>query len=98
MLKKLCFAFASAYLAASLAWADVDINKADQSQLESIKGIGPAMSQRILDERKKVAFKDWADLEARVKGISEKNAAKYSDAGLTVNGKPKSISTDPAKK
>lgn len=98
MLKKLSLGFASFLAATSFAWAAVDVNKADQSQLESIKGIGPAMSQRILDERKKAAFKDWADLEGRVKGIGEGNAAKYSEAGLTVNGKPKTVSAESSKK
>jgi hypothetical protein len=47
----------------------------------------PAKTKAILDERKKGEFKDWADLEQRVKGIGGKNAAKLSAAGLVVNGK-----------
>jgi competence protein ComEA len=70
----------------SLAFAAVDINKGDQAALESVKGIGPAMSGRLLDERKKSPFKDWPDVISRVKGIGEGNAAKFSENGLTVNG------------
>ena len=70
----------------AVAFAAVDINKGDQAALESVKGIGPAMSGRMLDERKKSPFKDWPDLITRVKGIGEGNAAKFSENGLTVNG------------
>ena len=68
------------------ATAATDVNKATQAEIESIKGIGVEMSTRILDERKKSEFKDWADLVARVKGIGSASAAKFSAAGLTVNG------------
>ena len=84
MLKKL-FAGLLALLAAA-AFAATDVNKADQAELEAVKGIGPALSQRLLDERKKGAFKDWPDLVERVKGIGRGNAARFSAGGLTVNG------------
>ncbi|MDB6000406.1 MAG: hypothetical protein JWP52_2105, partial [Rhizobacter sp.] len=47
---------------------------------------GPALSERILTERKTGDFKDWSDLQSRVKGVGDKTAAKYSTQGLTVNG------------
>ena len=68
------------------AAAAVDVNKASQAELESIKGIGPSMSTRMIDERKKGEFKDWNDLVVRVKGVGDGNAAKFSAAGLTVAG------------
>ena len=71
------------------AWAAVEVNAADASQLESIKGIGPALSGKILGERKQGNFKDWSDFETRVVGVGEKNAAGFSRAGLTVGGKAK---------
>lgn len=87
MFKKLLLAVFSLLLAA-LAHAAVDVNKADQAALDGIRGIGPAMSKRILDERQKGGeFKDWSDLRQRVKGIKDKSAAKLSANGLTVNGK-----------
>jgi competence protein ComEA len=43
----------------------------------------------ILEERKKGQFKDWPDFESRIKGIGGKSADKLSEAGLTVNGKPR---------
>lgn len=73
-------------LFAALSQAAVDVNKGSQAELESVRGIGPAMSTRLLDERKKSAFKDWTDLIDRIKGIGPGNASKFSEAGLTVNG------------
>lgn len=68
------------------AFAAVDVNKADQAELETIKGIGPSVSAKILNERKKGSFKDWTDLVDRVQGVGPGNAAKFSAEGLTVNG------------
>lgn len=67
-------------------FAAVDVNKAGAADLDSIKGIGPAMSGKILAERKKGEFKDWTDLVDRVSGVGNGNAAKFSKEGLTVNG------------
>jgi len=101
MLKKLLWMFALAVAAASPAYAAVDVNKADQAALETVKGIGPGVSTRILDERKKAPFKDWGDLVDRVKGVGEGNAARFSKEGLTVNGAtftPGSLPPKPEKK
>lgn len=70
----------------AISFAAVDINKATVADLDSIKGIGPATSAKMLDERKASPFKDWADLIQRVPGIGDKRAAKLSTEGLTVNG------------
>ncbi len=85
MFKKLLCVLVMLFATAT-AWAAVDVNKADQAALESVKGIGTKVSARILDERKKGQFKDWADLMGRVKGIKEGAATKLSKEGLTVNG------------
>ena len=84
MIKRLLAALFA--LIAATAFAAVDVNKATQAELETIKGVGPAISGKILDERKKSPFKDWADMVERVKGVGEGNAAKFSTEGLTVNG------------
>lgn len=73
-------------LASAAAFAVVDVNKANQGELESIKGIGPSMSAKILDARKTGSFKDWSDMQSRVKGVRAGNSAKFSADGLTVNG------------
>ena len=85
MIKKILAAVLALFAAAAFA-AAVDANKATQAELEAVKGIGPAISAKILDERGKGSFKDWQDLVDRVKGIGEGNAAKFSTEGLTVNG------------
>ena len=84
MLKTILSVFLMLYAAAS--FAAVDANKANAAELDSIKGVGPAMSTRILDERKKSNLKDWPDFIARVKGVGEATAAMLSKEGLTVNG------------
>lgn len=84
MLKKLFTLFLGLY--AAIAMAAVDVNKASETQLVEIKGIGPATATRILDARKQGPFKNWDDLIVRVKGIAPTIASKLSEAGLTVNG------------
>lgn len=94
-------------LATSIAMAAVEANNASEADLDSIKGIGPSTTAKIVDARKTSKFKDWNDFMQRVPGIGEKRAAKLSAEGLTVNGskfkspegtaRPVSISTTPAK-
>jgi competence protein ComEA len=84
MWKKILAVLAMLYAVA--AFAAVDVNKASAAELDGVKGIGPATSTRIVDERKKGQFKDWQDFIDRVKGVGEGNAAKFSAEGLTVNG------------
>lgn len=73
-------------LSAAAAFAAVDVNTASPADLDSIKGIGPGTSSKILEVRKAAKFKDWSDLIERMPGIGEKRAAKLSSEGLTVNG------------
>ncbi|MET0211207.1 MAG: helix-hairpin-helix domain-containing protein [Burkholderiaceae bacterium] len=89
MIKNLMLAVAALVASAGLAFAQVDVNKADAAALDGVKGVGPSMSKAILDERAKGEFKDWADLQGRIKGLGDKKAAKLSEAGLVVNGKGK---------
>ena len=86
MLKKLLALVLALFTA--LAMAAVDVNKATDAQLDSVKGIGPVTSKLITSERKKGEFKDWQDFIDRIKGIGDKRAANLSAEGLTVNGKP----------
>ena len=85
MLKKILAAMVMMY--AAVSFAAVDVNKATAAELDSIKGIGPGISAKILDEKKKGGnFKDWNDLVTRVSGVGEANAAKFSAEGMTVGG------------
>ena len=68
------------------AFAAVDVNQADRAALETVKGIGPGLSGKILEARKTGAFKNWADMVDRVGGVGPGNAVRFSQAGLTVGG------------
>ena len=89
MIRKLIVGVAMLVATMGTAFAQVDVNKADAASLDGIKGLGPAKTKAILDERNKNGdFKDWGDLQQRVKGIGDKAAMRLSSAGLVVNGKP----------
>lgn len=82
------------------AFAAADANQASRAELESVKGIGPGLSAKILKARETGAFKNWDDLVDRVGGIGPGNASRFSQAGLTVGGAAyngKAAETKPAK-
>ncbi len=64
----------------------LEINQASEAELDSVRGMGPAMSRAILAERQRQPFTDWADLMRRVKGIRSPSAERFAAQGLTVNG------------
>ena len=64
----------------------LEINLASEAELDSVRGMGPAMSRAILAERQVKPFSDWADLMQRVKGIRSASAERFAAQGLTVNG------------
>lgn len=66
--------------------AFVEANSASIDDLTSIKGIGPATAQRIVEARHQQRFDHWQDFVSRVKGIGEKRARQFSDNGLRVGG------------
>jgi competence protein ComEA len=66
----------------------LDINQANEAELDSLKGMGPSLSTKVLAARSQGTFKDWADLMQRVSGIRQNKAQQFSDQGLTVNGQP----------
>lgn len=85
--KSLVAAMLLVFATAGLAAVEViEINTATVADLDGLKGIGPALSGRILEARQHGEFKDWADLRRRVKGIGDKMARRLSLEGLIVNG------------
>jgi competence protein ComEA len=78
----------AAMLATTASFAAVDVNKGTAAELDGLKGVGPAMSRRIVEAREQGVFKNWPDFMSRVKGVKEKKAAKLSTEGMTVNGQP----------
>lgn len=73
-------------LLASHAWAGLDVNTASEADLDSLRGVGPSLSARILSQRALQPFAHWADLMQRVKGLRAATAHRLSAQGLTVNG------------
>ena len=94
MFRKLFVIVAAAF--ALNAFAAVDVNRASQAELETVKGIGPGLSAKILQAREAGAFRDWNDMVDRVGGIGPGNAAKFSQAGLTVGGAAYDPAVQPA--
>jgi len=82
---------------AAAAFASVDINKANQAELEAVKGLGTVTAGKIIDERKKGSFKDWSDVQQRMSGIKDARATKLSNAGLTVGGEVYKSTGEPSK-
>ncbi len=68
------------------ALANVDINRASQAELETLRGVGPQLSTRILTARETRPFSDWDDLRRRVTGLGPAQSARLSREGLTVAG------------
>ena len=85
MLKHL---LATLFSVLALSAQALEVNTANEAELDSVRGLGPSSTARILTARKQALFKDWADLMQRVKGIKPATAAKLSATGLTVNQLP----------
>jgi competence protein ComEA len=72
-------------LAGLAAASPINVNTATQSELESIKGIGPSKAKTIIAERLDGGhFQDANDLQKRVRGIGMKSVEKMVDNGLTI--------------
>lgn len=62
----------------------IEINTASDEQLQSLRGIGPAMAGRILAERARAPFKSLADLDERVKGVGTITLRRWVADGLVL--------------
>ncbi len=76
---------AALVLSAPVAWASINPNQATPAELESIRGIGPSMSARIVAERQKNGpFKSPQDFARRVPGVGPKKLKAFQEAGLQI--------------
>jgi competence protein ComEA len=66
----------------------LEINQANEAELDSLKGMGPALSRHVLKARSEGEFQSWADVLQRVSGMGRGKAKQFSAQGLTVNGQP----------
>ncbi len=64
----------------------LDIQSATEAELDSLRGMGPSLTAKVLAARAEKQFDSWADLMQRVNGIREATAQRLSDQGLTVQG------------
>lgn len=66
-------------------WAAINPNQASAAELETIRGIGPSMSARIIAERQKNGpFKSPQDFARRVPGVGPKKLKSFQEAGLQI--------------
>ena len=80
----LAMALAVSALGVAIA-SPINVNTATQSELESIKGIGPSKAKTIITERLDGGhFQDANDLQKRVRGIGMRSVEKMVDNGLTI--------------
>ena len=87
-MKKLIGSLLAGLLLSVSAMAAVDLNSATQSELESVKGIGPAKAKQIVEHRQKNGPFKSVDGLADVKGFGEASVAKLK-AELVVGGDAK---------
>jgi competence protein ComEA len=69
-----------------LSVLSLEINQANEAELDSIKGMGPAMTRKVLVARADKPFMNWKDLMSRVAGIGKAKAQQFSAQGVLVNG------------
>jgi len=63
----------------------IDVNKASQTQLQAVKGVGPRTAQIIVQERARAGhFESLEDLSDRVRGIGLKKLQAMQAGGLRV--------------
>ena len=75
-MKKILLSIALFFAFVSVAFAAVNLNTATKDELDSVKGIGPAKAQAIIEYRQKNGqFKRVDDLK-NVKGFGEKSVEK----------------------
>ena len=64
----------------------LDLQQATEAELDSLRGMGPSLTAKVLAARAEKPFENWSDLMRRVNGIRDAMAQRLSDQGLTVQG------------
>ena len=63
----------------------IDANRATAEQLQTLRGIGPAMAARIIAERERHPFATLDDLARRVRGVGVRRLRQWQEVGLLVS-------------
>lgn len=66
----------------------LELNQATEAELDSLRGMGPALNRRVRTSREVKSFSDWSDFMQRVSGMGRAKAQSFSDQGLTINAQP----------
>ena len=64
----------------------LELNQASEAELDSLRGMGPALNREVRQARDQSPFADWTDFQARVTGVGAAKARAFSQQGLTING------------
>lgn len=89
-MKKMLGSLLFSLLLCSSAWAAVDLNSATQSELESVKGIGPAKAKQIVEYRQKNGPFKNVDALSEVKGFGKASVTKLKTELVVVGEQSKS--------
>lgn len=63
-----------------------DLNQATRAEIESARGVGVELADRILRARGQGPFEDWGDLRRRVKRVSRRALEGLHEAGFMLGG------------
>ena len=64
----------------------LDLNQANEAELDGLKGMGPSLSRKVLAARQHQPFASWADFLRRVSGVGTAKSKLFSEQGLTIEG------------
>lgn len=85
------------FMGLAFAGAPVDLNSANQAQLETVKGIGPVKAKAIIEYRTKHGpFKNVDDLQ-KVTGFGKASVAKLRDEISVSGAKPADVKASDAR-
>lgn len=85
----LAVTFAAVIVYPLMAQQQIDVNTATASELQRLHRIGPALSQRIIEERTANGpFASISDLQRRVRGIGPKTVEGWGGMAVAIPPQP----------